>query len=381
MAKNKAVLLQGNEACVMGAIRAGMRFYGGYPITPSSEVAEQSSILLPKVGGKFIQMEDEIASIASVIGASLTGTKAMTASSGPGISLKQELVGYASMAEIPLVIVYIMRMGPSTGLPTSPAAGDIMQAKWGTHGDHSIIAVCPSSVKEMYELTIKAFNFAEKYRTPVYLITDEVIAHMREGVELEDDYEVIDRVRPSEAPSADYLPYRCEEGCDVPPMAAYGDGYKFHVTGLSHGESGFPTNSPEVNDKLVRRIVNKVEAHADEICINETHFMEDAEQVFVAYGSCARTAHYVVKQLRAEGVKAGLFVPKVLWPFPANALKAAISDKVKNVIVPEMNMGQYVLEVERVLGGKCPVTGISKVSGELFKTDELYEKVMEVIGK
>ncbi len=381
MAEKKAVLLQGNEACVQGAIRAGMRFYGGYPITPSSEVAEQSSILLPQVGGKFIQMEDEIASIASCIGASLTGKKAMTASSGPGISLKQELVGYAAMAEVPIVIVYIMRMGPSTGLPTSPGAGDVMQAKWGSHGDHSIIAVCPTSVKEMYELTIKAFNLAEQYRTPVYLITDEVIAHMREGVVIEDNYEVIDRKHPTEAPSPEYLPYKCVDDSGVPPMAAYGEGYRFHVTGLSHGESGFPTNSPAVNDKLVRRFVSKVEDHADEICINDTYFTEDAEHLFVAYGSCARTAHYVVQEMRAAGIKAGLFVPKVLWPFPANALKAIVTDKVKNVIVPEMNLGQYALEVERVVGGKCPVTKISKVSGELFKTEELYEQAMEVIGK
>ena len=381
MAKTKAILLQGNEACVQGAIRAGMRFFGGYPITPSSEVAEQSSILLPKVGGKFIQMEDEIASIASVIGASLTGKKAMTASSGPGISLKQELVGYAAMAEVPIVIVYIMRMGPSTGLPTSPGGGDIMQARWGTHGDHSIIAVCPTSVKEMYELTIKAFNYAEKYRTPVYLITDEVIAHMREGIEIADDYEIIDRVHPTEAPSPDYLPYKCEEGSDVPPMAAYGEGYRFHVTGLSHSESGFPTNSPAVNDVLVRRQVRKIEDHADEICINETFMLDDAEHVFVAYGSCARTSLYVVKQLREQGIKAGLFVPKVLWPFPATGLKAAVTDKVKNVFVPEMNLGQYALEVERVLSGKCPVTRISKVSGELFKTEEVYNKAMEVIGR
>jgi len=381
MAEKKAVLLQGNEACVQGAIRAGMRFYGGYPITPSSEVAEQSSILLPQVGGKFIQMEDEIASIASVIGASLAGKKAMTASSGPGISLKQELVGYAAMAEVPIVIVYIMRMGPSTGLPTSPAAGDVMQARWGAHGDHSIIAVCPTSVKEMYELTIKAFNLAEQYRTPVYLITDEVIAHMREGVVIEDEYEIVDRKRPTEAPSPDYLPYRCTDESGVPPMAAYGDGYRFHVTGLSHGESGFPTNSPAINEALIRRICSKIEDHADEICFNETFFTEDAEQLFVAYGSCARLSLYVVKQLREAGIKAGLFVPKVLWPFPANALKAVVTDKVKNVIVPEMNLGQYALEVERVLGGKCPVSRISKVSGELFKTEEVYDQAMEVIGK
>ena len=381
MSNKKAVLLQGNEACVMGAIRAGMRFYGGYPITPSSEIAEQSSLLLPTVGGKFIQMEDEIASIASVIGASLTGTKSMTASSGPGMSLKQELIGYAAMAEVPIVIISIMRMGPSTGLPTSPASGDVMQAKWGTHGDHPVIALCPTSVKEMYELTITAFNYAEKYRTPVFVITDEVIAHMREGVVIEDNYEIFDRVKPNEKPSADYLPYKCAEGSKVPPMAAYGEGYRFHVTGLSHSESGFPTNSPDLNDALVRRLCDKVDSDVDNIVINETYMTEDAEYIFCAYGSVARTSKFVVKQLREAGVKAGLFVPKVLWPFPEKAFLDVCGSKVKGVIVPEMNLGQYALEVERVLRGRCPVSTVSKVSGELFKPEELYEKAMAVIRK
>jgi 2-oxoglutarate ferredoxin oxidoreductase subunit alpha len=378
---NKAVLLQGNQACVMGAIRAGMRFFGGYPITPSSEIAEQSSILLPQVGGKFIQMEDEIASIASVIGASLTGTKSMTASSGPGISLKQELVGYAAMAEIPIVIASIMRAGPSTGLPTSPASGDVMQAKWGTHGDHPVIAVCPTSVREMYELTITAFNYAEKYRTPVYLITDEVIAHMREGVELKGEYEIIDRTKPSEPPSPNYLPYGCVGDSKIPPMAAYGEGYRFHMTGLSHNETGFPTNSPAVNEALIRRLYSKVEDDADSIAINELFMTEDAEVLLVAYGSVARASLFVAKQLREQGIKAGLFVPKVLWPFPEKALRAAVSGNVRQVIVPEMNLGQYVLEVERVVGCQAPVSGISKVSGELFKAEELYENVMAVMNK
>lgn len=375
----KRMLLQGNEACVMGAIAAGMRFYGGYPITPSSEIAEQSSIQLPKVGGKFLQMEDEIASIASVIGASLAGLKAMTATSGPGFSLKQELIGYAAIAEVPIVIAMIMRAGPSTGLPTSPAQGDVMQARWGTHGDHPMICLCPTSVKEMYELTISAFNFAEKYRTPVMLMTDEVIAHMREGVELAEDYEVIDRVKPSELPSPDYLPYKADETTMVPPMAAYGDGYHFHVTGLSHGETGFPTNTPAVNDKLIRRINGKVKENDPAFRLNESYYMEDAEHVFVAYGSVARTSLNIVRRLRDEGVKAGLFIPKVLWPFPETEFAELLPACVKNVIVPEMNLGQYVLEVQRVVGGKAKTSLISKVSGELFKVDELYDEVMAVI--
>ncbi len=378
---SKAILLQGNEACVMGALKAGMRFFAGYPITPSSEIAEQSSILLPKYGGKFLQMEDEIASIAAVCGASLAGKKVMTATSGPGFSLKQEILGYAAMTELPIVIAMIMRAGPSTGLPTSPAQGDVMQARWGTHGDHPIICLCPTSVKEMYEFTIKAFNFAEKYRTPVLLMTDEVIAHMREGVEIEENYEIIDRVHPSEKPSADYLPYKAEEATMVPPMASYGEGYHFHVTGLSHSEPGFPTNSPAINEKLMRRINGKVKENDPAFAINAKFYTEDAEHLFVAFGSVARTSLNIVKRLRAEGVKAGLFEVKMLWPFPETEFKSLLGPQVKNVIVPELNLGQYVGEVQRYTEGKAKVTSITKPSGELFKTDELYNEAMAVISK
>lgn len=378
---SKAILLQGNEACVMGAIKAGMRLFAGYPITPSSEIAEQSSILLPKVGGKFLQMEDEIASIAAVCGASLAGKKAMTATSGPGFSLKQELIGYAAMAELPIVVAMIMRAGPSTGLPTSPAQGDVMQARWGTHGDHPMITLCPSSVKEMYELTIKAFNFAEMYRTPVLLMTDEVIAHMREGVALEDDYEVVNRVHPTEAPGKDYLPYKPMEGSMVPPMAAYGEGYHFHVTGLSHSETGFPTNTPAVHEKLMARINGKVKENDPNFAINEKYMTDDAEHIFVAYGSVARTSMNIVKRLRSEGIKAGLFTVKMLWPFPKTEYQSLLNENVKNIIVPEMNLGQYVGEVERYTEGKAKVSLIAKASGELFKTEELYNDVMAVISK
>ena len=326
-------------------------------------------------------MEDEIASIAAVCGASLAGLKVMTATSGPGFSLKQELIGYASMAELPIVVAMIMRAGPSTGLPTSPAQGDVMQARWGTHGDHPMITVCPSSVKEMYELTIKAFNFAEMYRTPVLLMTDEVIAHMREGVELKESYEIVDRVRPAEAPSKDYLPYKVEEGSMVPPMAAYGDGYHFHVTGLSHGETGFPTNTPAVHEKLMQRINGKVKENDPNFAINEKYMTEDAEHIFVAYGSVARTSMNIVKRLRSEGIKAGLFTVKMLWPFPKTEYQSLLNENVKNIIVPEMNLGQYVGEVERYTEGKAKVSLIAKASGELFKTEELYNDVMAVISK
>ncbi len=377
MSSKKTVLLQGNEACVKGALHAGLKFFAGYPITPSSEVAEVCSIELPKIGGRFIQMEDEIASMAAVIGASLTGVKAMTATSGPGFSLKQENLGYACIAEVPVVVVTIMRMGPSTGLPTSPAQGDIMQAKWGTHGDHPTICLVPTSVKEMYDFTVRAFNLAEKYRTPVLLMTDEVIAHMREGVDIDENYEIIDRKKPAPG-TENYLPFADIDGDGVPPMASFGDGYRFHVTGLSHDETGFPTNSPEKNDVLIRRICDKVEKNADEIATYSEFLTEDAEYLFVALGSVARTSLNIVKQLRANGIKAGLFTPKTLWPFPEKALKKNLGS-VKKVIVPELNLGQLVLEVERIVGGACPVELIAKVSGELFKAEELYENVMAVI--
>ncbi len=377
MSSKKAVLLQGNEACVMGAIRAGMTFFAGYPITPSSEVAEEASIKLPKVGGRFIQMEDEIASMAAVIGGALTGAKTMTATSGPGFSLKQENLGYAMMAEVPCVVVSIMRMGPSTGQATSPAQADIMQAKWGTHGDHPVICLCPSSVKEMHDLTITAFNYAEKYRTPVLLMTDEVIAHMREGVMFEDDYEIINRTAPT-CEKSEYLPYKCEEGSLVPPMAAFGTGYKYHVTGLSHDETGFPTNSPAKNAELVQRLCNKVNNDAEKIAIYQNYMTEDADVLFVAYGSVARTAMYTARQLRENGIKAGVFIPKTIWPFPEKAFLEAANGK-KCVIVPEMNLGQLVLEVERVAGGRLPVHSLTKITGELFKAEELYKDAMEVI--
>ncbi len=376
--KKKSVLLQGNEACVVGAIRAGMNFYAGYPITPSSEIAEQSAIRLPKVGGRFIQMEDEIASMAAIIGASLTGAKAMTATSGPGFSLKQENLGYAAIAEIPCVVVSIMRMGPSTGLPTSPAQGDIMQAKWGTQGDHPTICLCPSSVKEMHDLTITAFNYAEKYRTPVLVMTDEVIAHMREGVEIEDDYEIFNRVKP-DCGEDEYLAYKVNEGELVPAMASFGDGYRFHVTGLAHDETGFPSNSTANNDILVRRICDKVDDNADEIAIYENYLTEDAEVVMIAYGAVARTAMFTANQLRANGIKAGVCIPKTIWPFPEKGMWEAVKSA-KNIIVPELNLGQLVLEVERLVAGKLPVHKISNVTGELFKTEELYRDVMAVIN-
>lgn len=301
MAEKDIKLMQGNEACVEGAIAAGMRFYAGYPITPSTEIAELSAAMLPKIGGKFVQMEDEIASISAVIGASLTGLKSMTATSGPGFSLKQEGIGYAIITEVPCVIVNVQRGGPSTGLPTSPAQGDIMQARWGTHGDHSIIALYPSTVKEIYTTTIKAFNLAEKYRTPVILLMDEVIGHMREKVEMPnaDEIEIYNRKKPSVG-ADEYLPYKINDGDIVPEMASFGEGYRFHVTGLVHNETGFPTTNSNIAENLTNHLVNKIENNMDDIVEYEEYHLEDAEEIIVAFGSTARSAKSAVDALREE---------------------------------------------------------------------------------
>lgn len=377
MSKN-VKFLQGNEACVEGAIAAGMKFYSGYPITPSTEIAELSSIRLPQIGGKFIQMEDEIAGIAAAIGAALTGVKAMTATSGPGFSLKQENIGYAALAEIPLVIVNVQRGGPSTGLPTAPGQGDVMQAMWGTHGDHPVICLTPESVKETFDLTVRAFNLAEKYRTPVILLTDEITGHMREKIEIPEasEIETFDRIKP-EAGSK-YMAYKVEEGDLVPKMAAFGDGFRYHVTGLMHDETGFPSNSTANADKLIKRLMAKITENLDDLIDYEEILMDDAEYVILAYGGTARTAKSAVKKLRSEGIKVGLFRPITLWPFPEARMKE-IGEKVKNIFVTELNFGQLKLEVERSVAGKCPVGFFGKANGEVITPEELIKAFREVL--
>ncbi|MTI48153.1 2-oxoacid:acceptor oxidoreductase subunit alpha [Sporosalibacterium faouarense] len=378
MAKNNVKLMQGNEACVEGALAAGMKFFAGYPITPSTEIAEISSLRLPKVGGKFIQMEDEIAGMAAIIGGSLAGLKSMTATSGPGFSLKQENLGYAAIAEVPCVIVNVQRGGPSTGLPTSPAQGDIMQAKWGTHGDHPIIALSPSSVRETFDLTVKAFNFAEKYRTPVILLTDEVIGHMREKIEIPspDEIEIIDRVQPKSG-LEEYKPYEVNEDQLVPDMAPYGGEYRFHVTGLVHDETGFPSNDSNVAESLLNRIMKKIDNNIDDIALYEEYKLEDAEVAIIAYGSTARSAKSAVDMARAEGIKAGLFRPMTIWPFLDKQV-TEVSKKVDNVIVAEMNLGQYVIEVERAGNKHTKVSKCCKANGQLITPDEILAKIKEV---
>ncbi len=376
--KNKELLMQGNEACVEGALAAGMRFFAGYPITPSTEIAELSSEKLPLVGGKFIQMEDEIASMAAIIGASLTGVKSMTATSGPGFSLKQENIGYAAIAEIPCVIVDVQRGGPSTGLPTSPSQGDIMQSRWGTHGDHPIIVVAPASVRETFDLTIKAFNLSEAYRTPVIILLDEVIGHMREKVELPDisQIKIIDRKKPT-VNKEDYLPFKADEDL-VPPMADYGEGYRFHVTGLVHDETGFPSNNPAVSDKLIRRLDGKIEKNKNSIIEWEEKNTDDAEIIILSIGCVSRASNAAMKIMRKKGIKVGTFRPITVWPFPEKRLKE-LSQKTKAIIVAEMNLGQMVLEAERIVKGMAKIEKVNKVNGEIITPDEIIAKIKEVL--
>jgi 2-oxoglutarate/2-oxoacid ferredoxin oxidoreductase subunit alpha len=360
--KNAAKLISGNHACALGAIAAGCRFFAGYPITPSSEIAERLARQLPEVDGVFVQMEDEIASMAAVIGASMGGVKAMTATSGPGFSLKQENLGYAAGAEIPCVIVNVMRGGPSTGMPTRPSQADIMQARWGSHGDYPIIVLTPASVGEIYSETIRAFDLAERCRTPVVLLYDQVIAQLSETVALNGAAHSAagDRIWAS-GPRADFKPY--EDGGDgVPAMPRPGDGYRTHTTGLTHSESGFPTQNPEAVTRNLSRLFSKLERHRELIDSCETLACDDAAVVIAAIGISARAARRAVETCRAQGLKVGLFRPITLWPFPEEQLRQATANA-RAVLVPEMNAGQLRLEVERVLGD-MPVEGLHLFSGE-----------------
>lgn len=377
---SKVLLLQGNQAVVEGAIAAGVKFFAGYPITPSTEVAESLAEKLPKNGGKFIQMEDEIASMGAVIGASLTGKKVMTATSGPGFSLKQELIGYACAAEIPLVIVNVQRVGPSTGQPTSPSQGDVMQARWGTHGDHWLIALTPASVPECFELTLRAYALSEKYRVPVILLMDEVIGHMREKIELPDDYSDFpqaERKQPDCAPE-DFKAYATDESL-VPAMPAFGSGYRWHVTGLVHDETGFPKGTPAATLAAANRQRAKLENNLDDIVQVENYRMEDAEFAVVAFGGAARTAYETVDMARAEGLKVGLVRPVTIWPF-AEAQMKELAGRVKGILMHELNCGQYVHEVERAVNGKVPVSLYAKYDNEPATPAQLLEEVKKAMA-
>lgn len=359
-----AQLMQGNQACAMGAIRAGVNFFAGYPITPSTEIAEILAEKLPKVGGTFMQMEDEIAGMAAVLGASLAGATALTATSGPGFSLKQENLGYGCMAEIPCVIVNVQRGGPSTGLPTAPGQGDVMQSRWGTHGDHPIIVLTPASVPEAYSLTIKAVEFAQRFRTPVILLMDEVIAHMRERVVIENDSS-------SKAQTPNVKISNIQE------FVPFGQGEPHHVTGLVHDEKGFPTGKPETVDRVLTRLFTKLDSHSDELALAETIGAKSADIMLVAYGCTARAAKKAVKELLAEGLSISLFRPITLWPFPEKLFTEA-SQKANHIIVPELNAGQLKLEIERLTSGK-KISSINRYDSELITPQQIVAKVKEVI--
>lgn len=341
--------MQGATACAEGAIAAGCRFYAGYPITPSTEVAEEMAARLPQVGGRFIQLEDEISSMGAIAGASLAGVKSMTATSGPGYSLMQENLGAAAMREIPCVVVNVMRGGPCTGLPTRPAQADVMQARWGTHGDRPVIALVPWSVSEMFWLTVRAFNLSEAYRTPVILLPDEVIAHMRERIEIPDYLTGVtapDRPRPTDPPER-YKPF--DDKYLVPPLPAYGQGYRFHVTGLVHRPDGFPTGDAAASTALADRLERKISESLPDIVQVDEHHTDDAETVVVAYGSTARSAKQAVLSARKHGRRVGLFRPVTIWPFPFDRLQE-LAERGARFIVAEANRGQILEEVERVAG-------------------------------
>ena len=347
----KTRLMQGNEAVAEGAIAAGVTFFAGYPITPSTEIAEQMAKLLPKIGGTFLQMEDEIGAMGAILGASLAGAKVMDATSGPGFSLKQELIGYAACAEIPCVVANVQRVGPSTGQPTAPSQGDVMQARWGTHGDHPIIALSPWSVRESFDMAVMAVNYAEQFRTPVILLTDEIVGHLRENVTLpaHAEIEIYPRRRPKKTRAEGYQPYAVGEDL-VPDVARFGDGYHIHVTGLLHDETGFPSGSPVVTEQLIRRLHEKIIRVGEEIIHTEEAFMEDVEYAVVSYGGTARTAYEAVREARADGIRVGFLRLRTIWPF-ADAAVARLAARVKGILVAELNYGQLVGEVTRAAHG------------------------------
>lgn len=368
-------LMQGNEAVSWGALAAGCRFYAGYPITPSTEIAEMLSRELPKVGGKFIQMEDEIASLAACIGASVGGLKAMTATSGPGFSLMQEHIGYAAMTEVPCVIVNVQRLGPSTGQPTSASQGDVMQARWGTHGDHPIIVLSPTSVKQAFELTVTAFNFSEMYRTPVILLMDEVIGHMRERLELP-DFSTVRRVERvgTDVPPEWYKPYG-DSISDVPPMASFGMGYRYHITGLFHDPMGYPTQRLDEIDPWIERVHRKIERNLNNIIRYEEDGIDSVGTVIIAYGATARSARHAAKIARQRRHKVGVLILQTIWPFAEEEV-ARVARMAKRVIVPEMNLGQLALEVERVVG-RSKVKRVNRANGEMVTPHMILEAIEE----
>ncbi|HEY0868090.1 MAG TPA: 2-oxoacid:acceptor oxidoreductase subunit alpha [Fimbriimonas sp.] len=366
-------LVQGNEACAFAAIYAGCRFYGGYPITPSTEVMEILAQELPKIGGAFIQLEDEIASICSVIGAAWGGLKSMTATSGPGFSLMQEGLGYAAITETPCVIVNCQRWGPSTGQPTKTAQGDVMQAIWGTHGDHPVIVLTASDVRDVFEMTVEAFNLAEQYRVPVVLLLDEVLAHMREKIEWPRPGELPVLERKLPANKEGFLPFGSEE------FLPFGEGVRFHVTGMAHSDKGFSVMGEAAGKQLVK-LVEKTQGRAEELARYRTYETDGCRVLIVSYGITSRAAKGAVAQLREEGVEAGLLELKTLWPFPDAVLRRYIQDA-DLVLVPELNLGQLVREVERSVSGRAEVVHLGRVDGYLITPEQIRDAVVQAVSQ
>ncbi|TFG09885.1 2-oxoacid:acceptor oxidoreductase subunit alpha [Candidatus Thorarchaeota archaeon] len=372
----RVMFTMGDIAAAEGALSAGCRYFGGYPITPATEIAEWMARRMPELRGAYVQYEDEIASITSVIGASWTGTKAMTATSGPGVSLMLEAIGLAVMTETPLVLVNIMRGGPSTGQPTRGQQGDIMQAKWGSHGDYQIIGLTPASVQEMFDQTVQAFNLAEKYRTPVFVLADETVGHMREKLVIPDekDIKLVNRKQPTVDPS-EYLPFKADDDL-VPPMAVFGSKYQFYATGLTHDERGYPSDKENIQIDLITRLNDKILKNADDIIDLEKYQLDDAKIAVIAYGTPSRSARRAIAIAREEGIKAGLLRLKTVWPFPEEAV-AELATEVDHIIVAEQNMGQ-IYHMVRSAGAPTPITLMRKPAGMPQLPEEIVQKIKEI---
>lgn len=373
--------IQGNEACVEGALYAGIDFFAGYPITPSTEIAEHLAQRLPQKGGKFIQMEDEIASMGAIIGASLTGHKVMTATSGPGFSLKQEALGYACMAEIPCVIANVQRGGPSTGNPTHVSQGDVNQSRWGTHGDHGIVVLTASNHQDVFKITVNAFNIAETYRTPVIILLDEVVGHMREKLIIPETGKipVVERLRTSVKKGVDYHPYLPREDGRL-PMSDFGAEHRYNVTGLFHDMWGFPNNNPKVVGELLRHLIDKIENNVNDINMHKKFWLDDAEYILISYGSSARSAIHLAKNRRARGVKIGVLELQTLWPFPSDMIREKCAGA-KAVIVVEMNMGQVVTQVKSAVDNSNNVFLANCITGELIAPTDIKSVLRMIQGK
>jgi 2-oxoglutarate ferredoxin oxidoreductase subunit alpha len=372
----------GDDASAEGAICAGCRFFAGYPITPATEVAQRMAYRLPQVGGIYIQMEDELASMNAVLGASWAGKKAMTATSGPGFSLMMENLGLGVMMETPCVLVNVQRAGPSTGLPTLVGQGDMMQARWGSHGPYSIIALAPTSPQELFDLTIHAFNLSETYRVPVLVMTDAEVGHMTEKVVIPPygEIERVDRAKPTSRPE-EYQPYRCESGELVPPMAVAGEGYRFHTTGLTHDERGYPaTTDDSIQWPLVQRLIDKIDRNSERIVRVEESQLDDAEVAVVSYGIAARTALWPIEMARQEGIKVGLLRLVTVWPFPEATIRQ-LAQHVRAIVVPEINMGQIALEVERCAAGKVQVLCVPHPGGGIHKPQDVLRAIRRAAGR